>query len=170
MPAILRLQDHVTRALYMLGGLALCGIVVSYLAEVVMRYAFNAPTLWSASVVAYLLCVVAALAMPELARTRGHIAITMLEERMPAPLADTQRRIVSALAALICGCAGWMIWHEVARQAAGGTTTAFALRIPKVWLTGLILYGFANTALYYLRAALWPGTLPAPEASTQPEV
>lgn len=167
MPAILRLQDLITRWLYVLGGIALCGIVISYLIEVVMRYIFNAPTLWSPSAVAYLLCVSSMLGMPELARTRGHIAITMLEERMPPATGARHRRRVSVLTAAICLCAAWMIGTELMRQAQSGTTTAFGVRIPKVWLTGLIFYGFMNTALYYLRAALWPDSLPQPDHTTQ---
>lgn len=167
MPAILRLQDLITRWLYVLGGVALCGIVISYLIEVVMRYMFNAPTLWSPSAVAYLLCVSSMLAMPELARTRGHIAITMLEERMPAATSARHRRRTAALTAAICLCAAWMIGTEMMRQAQSGTTTAFGVRIPKVWLSGLIFYGFVNTALYYLRATLLPGTLPQPDYAPQ---
>lgn len=167
MPAILRLQDFITRCLYIVGGVALCGIVASYLIEVVMRYLFNAPTLWSPSAVAYLLCVSSMLAMPELARTRGHIAITMLEERMPPHISARHRQLVAGLTAAICFCAAWMIWAEALRQGRSGTTTAFALRIPKVWLSALICYGFTNTALYYLRAAILPGTLPQPDHTPQ---
>ena len=167
MPAILRLQDSITRWLYVLGGVALCGIVISYLIEVVMRYMFNAPTLWSPSAVAYLLCVSSMLGMPELARTRGHIAITMLEERMPPALGARHRRLVSVLTAAICLCAAWMIGVEMMRQGRSGTTTAYGVRIPKVWLSALIFYGFTNSALYYLRAALLPGTLPQPDHTPQ---
>ena len=167
MPAILRLQDLITRWLYILGGIALCGIVASYLIEVVMRYIFNAPTLWSPSAVAYLLCVSSMLGMPELARTRGHIAITMLEERMSPATSARHRRRVSVVTAAICLCAAWMIGTEMMRQAQSGTTTAFGVRIPKVWLTGLIFYGFMNTALYYLRAALRPDSLPQPDHTVQ---
>ena len=162
-----RLHDAVTRAMFILGAIALLGIVGSYLVEVVMRYVFNAPTLWSVSAVAYLLAVSAMLGMPELARTSGHIAITMLEDRMTPARRHSHRRQVAALTAAICVAAAWMVWTETVRQGQSGTTTALAVRIPKVWISAVITYGFTNTALYYLRAALWPASLPWDTAPRQ---
>ena len=116
-----RLHDAVTRAMFILGAIALLGIVGSYLVEVVMRYVFNAPTLWSGSAVAYLLAVSAMLGMPELARTSGHIAITMLEDRMTPARRHSHRRQVAALTAAICVAAAWMVWTETVRQGQSGT-------------------------------------------------
>ena len=79
-----RWHDGLTRFGFYLGGATLCGIVVCFWIEVVARYFFNAPTLWSSSIVAYCLCLSASLAMPELARTRGHIAISVLQDSLPA--------------------------------------------------------------------------------------
>lgn len=160
MRAIFRVQDAITRTGYMIGAAALCGIVLAYLVEVVMRYFLNAPTAWSASAVAYLLCVSAMLGMPELARTRGHVAIAILEERLPPALRARHLTLVCATTGLVCALAAWMIWNETARQWNADVTTAFALRIPKAWLSAFMCYGFTNAALYYLRGAVAPGSLP----------
>ncbi|SET27240.1 TRAP transporter small permease [Paracoccus homiensis] len=157
---IWRAHDALTRAGFLLGGAALAGIVVTFLIEVVARYFFNSPTLWSASAVAYLLCAAATLAMPELARTRGHIGITILEEKLPTATQARFIRIIAALTAIVCSFAAYMIWVEAIRQVQSGTSTSFAVRIPKIWLSGLICYGFTGTAIYYLRAALAPDSLP----------
>ncbi len=154
-----RAHDAFTRVGFLAGGAALAGITMAFLIEVVARYFFNSPTLWSASAVAYLLCAATMLAMPELARTRGHVSISILEERLPAPTRLIFVRAISLLVAAICAVAAFMIWSETLRQAGSGTTTSFAVRIPKIWLSGLICYGFTGTALYYLRAALVPDSL-----------
>ncbi len=167
---IWRIHDALTRLGFLIGGAALAGIVVAYLIEVVSRYVFNSPTLWSASVVAYFLCMSAMLGMPELARTRGHIAISILEERFPEGLRRKHIRFTAALTGIVCAVAAWMIWAESIRQGQSGTTTTLGVRIPKVWISAFICYGFTSTALYYLRGAVLPATLPwdtAPEGGQE---
>ena len=44
-----RVHDGVTRAGFLLGGVTLCGIVLCFWLEVIARYFFNSPTLWSGS-------------------------------------------------------------------------------------------------------------------------
>ncbi|SHF36544.1 TRAP-type C4-dicarboxylate transport system, small permease component [Modicisalibacter ilicicola DSM 19980] len=153
---IARLHDHVTRFGFYLGGATLCGIVVCFWIEVVARYFFNSPTLWSGSLVAYFLCVSASLAMPELARTHGHIAITVLPDRLSPKARRRYERIVALVAGGICLLAAWIIVDENLRQIAGGTTTAMGLDIPKYWVSSFISYAFINTALHFLRHALLP--------------
>ena len=157
---IWRAHDALTRLGFLIGGAAMSGIVVAYLIEVVSRYFFNSPTLWSASAVAYLLCISAMLGMPELARTRGHIAISILEERFPPAIRAKHIRFTAALTGNVCAAAAWMIWTESIRQGQSGTTTTLGVRLPKVWISAFICYGFTSTALYYLRGALLPGSLP----------
>lgn len=166
---IWRAQDALTRAGFVIGSAALGGIVVAYLIEVIARYMFNSPTMWSASAVAYLLCVAVMLAMPELARTRGHIAITILEERLPPGLQPHHIRLTAALAGIVCVVAAWMIWNESIRQWQSGITTTRGIRIPKYWISAFICYGFTNTAVYYLRGAAMPATLPWKSASAEGE-
>ncbi len=167
---IWRAHDGLTRLGFVIGGAALFGIVAAYLVEVVARYMFNAPTLWSASAVAYLLCASTTLAMPELARTRGHIAINILEDRMPGVARARYARIVATFTGIVCAIAAWIFWSESIRQGQSGTTTSLAVRIPKVWVSAFICYGFTSTALYYIRAALAPRSLPWDDApSGEPE-
>ncbi|MBN8412649.1 MULTISPECIES: TRAP transporter small permease [Halomonas] len=157
-----RWHDGLTRFGFYLGGATLCGIVVCFWIEVVARYFFNAPTLWSSSIVAYCLCLSASLAMPELARTRGHIAISVVQDSLPAARQQGFERVTALLTAAVCGLAAWMLISESARQLASGTTTAMGLDIPKVWVSSFIGYGFTNTALHFLRRAVFPATVEWP--------
>ena len=167
---IWRAHDALTRVGFLIGSAALGGIVAVYLIEVVARYFFNSPTMWSASAVAYLLCVAVMLAMPELARTRGHIAISILEEKLPEKLQPHHIRLTAALAGIVCVVAAWMIWNESIRQWQSGITTTRGVRIPKYWVSAFICYGFTNTALYYLRGALLPSSLPWKASTAEGEV
>lgn len=166
---IARLHDRITRFGFYLGGATLCGIVVCFWIEVVARYFFNSPTLWSGSLVAYFLCLSASLAMPELARTQGHIAITVLPERLSPRARRHYDRGIALVAGGICLVAAWIIVDETLRQIAGGTTTAMGLDIPKYWVSSFISYAFINTALHFLRHALFPVDATAPDPTDRQE-
>ena len=139
---IWRAHDALTRVGFLIGSAALGGIVAVYLIEVVARYFFNSPTMWSASAVAYLLCVAVMLAMPELARTRGHIAISILEEKLPEKLQPHHIRLTAALAGIVCVVAAWMIWNESIRQWQSGITTTRGRPHSKILGVGLYLLWF----------------------------
>ncbi|WP_024953009.1 TRAP transporter small permease [Cobetia crustatorum] len=111
-----RVHDGVTRAGFLLGGVTLCGIVLCFWLEVIARYFFNSPTLWSGAMVAYLLCLSISLAMPELARTHGHIAITVLPERLSPATRARYDRALAVLTGGVCAVAGWICVQESLRQ------------------------------------------------------
>ncbi|PAU72000.1 TRAP transporter small permease [Halomonas sp. XH26] len=154
---IARLHDRITRFGFYLGGATLCGIVLCFWIEVVARYFFNAPTLWSSSLVAYFLCIAVSLSIPELARTNGHIAITVLPERLSPSMRQRYDRVIALTSGSVCIVTAWIIVKETLRQFDGGTTTALGLDIPKYWVSSFICYAFINTALYFLRHALFAG-------------
>ncbi|GED40761.1 TRAP transporter small permease [Cobetia marina] len=163
MPTLLaRVHDGVTRAGFLLGGVTLCGIVLCFWLEVIARYFFNSPTLWSGAMVAYLLCLSISLAAPELARTHGHIAITVLPERLSPATRALYDRLLALITGGVCAVAGWICLQESLRQFQYHTTTAMGLDIPKVWVSSFIAYALINAALYFLRHAF---TRAAPEAT-----
>ncbi|MDA5563306.1 TRAP transporter small permease [Cobetia sp. MMG027] len=157
-----RVHDGVTRAGFLLGGVTLCGIVLCFWLEVIARYFFNSPTLWSGAMVAYLLCLSISLAAPELARTHGHIAITVLPERLSSATRALYDRLLALITGGVCAVAGWICLQESLRQFQYHTTTAMGLDIPKVWVSSFIAYALINAALYFLRHAF---TRAAPEAT-----
>ncbi|WP_158773889.1 TRAP transporter small permease [Cobetia sp. L2A1] len=146
-----RVHDGVTRAGFLLGGVTLCGIVLCFWLEVIARYFFNSPTLWSGAMVAYLLCLSISLATPELARTHGHIAITVLPERLSPATRARYDRFLAVLTGIVCAVAGWICVQESLRQFNYHTTTALGLDIPKVWVSAFIAYALVSAALHFLR-------------------
>lgn len=160
-----RVHDGMTRAGFLLGGATLCGIVLCFWLEVVARYFFNSPTLWSSAMVAYLLCLSISLATPELARVHGHIAITVLPERLSATTRVRYERVLAVLTSGVCALAGWICIQETLRQFNYHTTTAMGLDIPKYWVSAFIAYGMVNTALHFLRHGLCGSVASAADAA-----
>lgn len=149
--ALCRVHDVVTKVGFQLSGLALVIILFTYWFEVVARYFFSAPTLWGTSIIAYSLCAAICLATPELARTRGHVAISILSDLLPEQLQWLLARIVALLSVAVTASVAYIVWMTMMVQAERGTSTAAWISIPRYWLTALIFYALAGAALYFLR-------------------
>lgn len=68
MKPVLRLQDIVSRAGFVLGAASLGAIVVIYAFEVVSSYVFGAPTKWASDFVSFLLLISVSATAPWLTR------------------------------------------------------------------------------------------------------
>lgn len=151
--------DHVTRLSSYLSGLALAGILLLTLKEVAMRYFFNAPTTWSSDVNQWLFAIAVILVIPEIARTNGHIAITVLLERLPRNQKNVATRTLAIVSFLMCLAAFYITGMETFRQYSSGILTMWVSPIPKWWISIAIPFGFLLTAIQFLRL----GVMPAPE-------
>ena len=74
--------DQVTKLSFHLSGLALASMLCLIINEVIMRYFFNAPTTWSADINQWLFAISIMLVLPEVTRTNGNIAITVIVDRL----------------------------------------------------------------------------------------
>lgn len=96
--------DALGRALQALGrltSLAFLVIVTITAYEVVMRYAFGAPTTWVHEITVALAACAFVIGGPQVHALRGHIAITYFVERM-TPGTQRAMRIVTSVATLVC--------------------------------------------------------------------
>ena len=146
------LIDTGARALFALAALALAGIVAITVHEVASRYFLGRPTVWVSDATGVLLAWSIALAAPEVARRRGHVAITMLSDA--GPWRAARARALEATAALACAGAGWMVATEAWRQLERGIATQGATPVPKAWISGAIALGLLWTALVFARLSL----------------
>lgn len=152
MQPLLILHDRVTRAGYFLACLCLFIIVVITNFEIFMRYAVNAPTRWSGDLSTYLLLVSIAFGMPEITRTGGNVAITILSEKL-RPTAQRivqQMRYVSCVAAILV--LTYLILVTAAQEFMRGILTVAAFPIPKWLLNAALAYGFLSSGVYFARA------------------
>ena len=146
-----RIIDGGARALFAAAAAALAFIVAVTVYEVASRYLVGRPTVWASDVAAMALAWSIALAAPEVARRRAHVAITMLAD--VGPWREARARLLEAVAALVCGGAGAVVASEAWRQVERGITTQGATQVPKAWVTGALALGLAWTALVFARLA-----------------
>jgi TRAP-type transport system small permease protein len=126
-------------------------MTIIMLMEVIGRYVFNSPIIWSPEAVSHLLIIVLLFGIPECTRQNGHIRMDLLNRAMP----DWAHRAVEALYALI----GIMVFVLIAKKAGGEisylksipVTTEF-LRLP-IWLyyTGIALLSATMVLMFALR-------------------
>jgi TRAP-type C4-dicarboxylate transport system permease small subunit len=140
---------RLTRLSFALASIALAAILVAYVIEVIARYGFGRPTLWSVDLVSYALCATIFLAMPEITRTSGHVAITSMIEKLSGRNQTRLARLIALIGALLCGLVAYIAVLSAFSQAQSGIETVAAFAIPKWWLTGLVAYGFALSALAF---------------------
>lgn len=163
MTPILRVQDKISWAGFILGASALGAIVAIYAFEVISRYVFGAPTLWASDFVSFLLLISVFATAPWLTREGGHVAVTIVPDMLPA-FRDAILRAGFLLAAGVCLWASWICLGENIYLYNRGTETLTTIRIPKWTLTAFITYGLLNSGLYFLRLAFQRGTPGAHDA------
>lgn len=138
-------------------------MTVIMLMEVIGRYVFNSPFIWSLEAVNHLLIIVLLFGIPECTRKNGHIRMDLLNRRMPV----WARRAVEALYALI----GMMVFSLIAKKA--GSEIGYLKSIPvtteflglPIWLyyTGIVFVSalmilmFALRLMRAVRAPTWDG-------------
>lgn len=143
-----------TRGLFALACVALVVMLGAYVAEVVLRYLFDAPTRWSSDVVSYALLASVVFALPAVTRDGGHVAITSLVERLSPPRQALAFRVLAWVSAAACLAAVALLGSQALAQWQGGIETVAAVAIPKWWLSAAAALGLAGAAAQFVRHAL----------------
>jgi TRAP-type C4-dicarboxylate transport system permease small subunit len=156
-PGLVAVLDRVTDASLWLAMAALAAIFLAYNIEVVLRYAFNSPTRWSAEFVSYFLLVASFAALPRLTRDGGHVAVTVLLEKLPAFAQGLAAVAIAGLGAAICIALAWIAAEETLRQIERGVRMMAAVPVPKAAISGWMVWGLGLAGLQFLRLALSDG-------------
>lgn len=146
--------DAVTRACYYVSGAALAGILCLIINEVSMRYFFNSPTTWSSDANQWLFALTTMLALPEITRVNGNVAITIVLERMPQNRRAIAARILAFVSCVACLIAFYIAGTETLRQFSNDITTTWVRPIPKWWISIVIPLSFLLSFLQFLRLGL----------------
>lgn len=144
-------HDAATRAGFIGAALCLGVITCSYCYEVVSRYFFSAPTIWASALVSYALCAMVFLTVPELARQRAHIVISLLSDSMSNHSAAVLRRVVCMVAGVVCMIAAWFGGRATVSQYELDIQTITAWPILKWPLSAFIVYGMFSTSIHFFR-------------------
>lgn len=153
---VFRLHDGLTELGVRLAMAALAVIVLAYAWEVVARYFLGAPTRWSSDLVGYLLLFVTFMTLPMVTASGGHVAVTVLLERLSPSAQIWAGRLIAVVGGLVCLFLMKVCIDETARQIGRDVRMMAAHPIPKAWVSIWIIYGFAGSALHFLRLAAAP--------------
>ena len=133
---------------------ALLLIGFAYCFEVVARYFFNSPTSWANESVSYFLCAMIFLMMPQLAKDKGHVAVTIILDSV-SPRKQVYFRVLVALTSFVfCLIAAWFMLDETIRQFEKEIMVMAVNPIPKWWVSMVLPYGLLGAAFYFLRQFL----------------
>jgi TRAP-type C4-dicarboxylate transport system permease small subunit len=155
--------DQVTKLSYHLSGLAMASMLCLVINEVMMRYLFNAPTTWSSDANQWLFALTVMLALPEITRVNGNVAITVILEKMPQKKREIITRALAIVSCLACLLAFYISGTETLRQFSNDITTTWVRPIPKWWISVAIPFGFLLSSIQFLRLGLKPKTSPSIE-------
>lgn len=149
--------DQVTKLSCYLSGLALATMLALVINEVFMRYFFNSPTTWSNDVNQWLFALATMLALPEVTRLKGNVAITILLERMPQSKRSILSKALAFASFVACMVAFYVSGSEMMRQFSCGIMTTWINPIPKWWISAVIPFGFFLSGVQFLREGIMPG-------------
>jgi C4-dicarboxylate transporter DctQ subunit len=146
-------HDALTGLGAILATVGLMSIVASYVYEVITRYIFNSPTAWASDYVSYSLAASIFLALPQVTKERGHVAVTILVDIIPTKAAGIVHFIVSIIGFFSLSLAAWISLQENIRQYTRDIETLAMVPIPVWWVSSFITFGLTLSAIYMLRYA-----------------
>ena len=125
-----RLADAIERVLDLLLLAAMLLMVVSVTDQVFGRYVLNDAPVWTAEVAGFMMAWITMLASAAVLRRQGHIAVTVVVDALPVPVAAAIGWLRDAL---ILVMAGSLVWYGYAFAVIGGRRDSPALEIPMFW-------------------------------------
>lgn len=143
---------HLSHALETLAAWVLLPVMSAIvLIDVLMRYAFNAPLIWSLEATEYLLLMVFVLALPECSRRDGHVHVDMIVRLMPGGLRRATALLTPVLFLGIVYLLYAHAWDEFLFNFDRGRGTQY-LRLP-IWVEyfALLAAGALIALIYGLR-------------------
>ena len=144
-------HDRFTSLGAAISKIALLLIGFAYCFEVVARYFFNSPTSWANESVSYFLCAMIFLMVPQLARDKGHVAVTLILDSVGPGKQVYFRFVVEFASFIFCLIAAWFMLDETIRQFKKEIMVMAVNPIPKWWVSMVLPYGLLGTAFYFLR-------------------
>lgn len=146
----IKIIDSVTKASFFVASLALALIVIIFCIEIIMRYFFAAPTSWGPDTVTFLFCASLMLAMPEVTRENGHIAVSIILDFSPRSFAEKFKLILFAVSFFVISYVFYVTTIELIRLFETGINTLGSFRVPKWIVFGFIPFGLGLSAIQFV--------------------
>lgn len=130
---------RITWVLRILSGLVIVAMMAATVYDVVMRYAFAAPTEWALILSAAGVLAATFLALPHLAAIHGHIDMDLVYRRL-SPRGQKVADVVTGLATLAFAAAmAWLGYRAALTAYVGGLVTSGNFSIP-IWTLYATVY------------------------------
>lgn len=123
---------------------AICALTVM---EVVLRYIAGRPTAWSNDVIGLCMAGLVFAALPWITYRNAHIAIPLLPDALPPTVRRVYLVVIGLAGIVILTMIAWLIWRVFQQHVDRGTLTSGVVRVPRWWLSGGMLLGFAGAGL-----------------------
>lgn len=144
-----RLLDVLILASGYFSGLAILAATLIIVEQVVVRYVFNAPTIWQVEIAVYLLIAATFLGAPYGLKQNAHINIDLLIIHFSDRLQRRLGIVTSFLALLFCIFLAWrgcVMWWEAYT---GDWKSSTILGVPLIYPYAILPLGMALTSLQY---------------------
>jgi TRAP-type C4-dicarboxylate transport system permease small subunit len=148
------------RGLRILGQLALAAMVVTICYDVVARYVFEAPTLWSLEVNTFLVLFIALIPAGDVLKAGMHLRITFFVERGKPGLQRVLDKAGALTGIAFCGFMAWKGWTMAMQAWRYHERMSTALGTPMVIPYMFIPIGFAVLGLGYVVKLFGGNNLP----------
>jgi TRAP-type C4-dicarboxylate transport system permease small subunit len=143
-----RTLDLIDNALMAVGCLMMFALMLVVVADVSLRYLFNAPLSWSYEVVSkYLMPGLFFLAASHTLKAHGHVTVDILHNYLGRRTRYVLQALISGLAAPAFGVAAWVSAQKTLEDFGSGAADTSGLGLPS-WTVSLMLpLGFGLLAL-----------------------
>lgn len=146
-----RAHDGLTDLGIQIAKACIAVVLVLYCWEVFGRYILGVGTWWANEFVPYAVCAATFLMMPVVTRAKGHVSIGALEHILPERYAVHARAMILVISLVVCTVIAWILVKENIRQVAQDINLLRVRTTPKIYVSIWITYGFASSAIYFLR-------------------
>lgn len=162
-----RVVDVVANALLVVAGTLITISTVSLLIQVVSRYVFNAPTVWSEELAIFCFVWTTMLAVPVAFLRREHIVIDFAVDALPRGvrrIINPATDVVSAVTLGVIGFFAVRLLESAQRQSMSGLSMLFGAEVPLSLLYLAVPVGCALSVVFLLYRIVVP--LPPSDAVT----
>jgi len=149
--AIIRIHDALIFGCAGVAGAMIAVTPFVMLYDVALRNLLISPPAWIVPVIEYSLLYVTMLAAPWLLRTRGHVVIEALHQRLPARVQVPLEKTVHGLCFLACAIVSGYLVYLLAAAYASGEADVRAITVPHTYLYWPMLVGFVLLGCEFLR-------------------
>jgi TRAP-type C4-dicarboxylate transport system permease small subunit len=144
----------IDRCFAVLAGLATASLIVAIAmvaADIVIRKTFSRSLVGAVDVTELVLVISAFLSIPLVFMRRGHVAVELITEFLPARVQRALEGFGALLGAALFGVIGWVSFHPAAMSIEAGDVSQ-DLAIPLLWywipaITGCFLAAFAGLVM-----------------------